>query len=275
MRDFTEAYEYPIYEIQDVIGRNIGIYYDYKKNKDVFKELTERKTLTGREKFDIFKAVKDTDKYIEKIYIDIRDSSPQYQDERLSLQFSVKKMNYEGIVYYSTMFINRISFDVDSKNDYEWLLKFLNKKISENNYFKNLDYLFHSILNKKYELLKDTMHKLKVHHNHTQHDLDNYVYKIRNGILKYVSYNKINNKKPTQKAYILKDNNTGLYKIGRSINPLDREKTLQAEKPTIKLIKIFKDDVERELHDKYNKQRVRGEWFNLNKVQLKYICTHY
>ena len=275
MRDFTEAYEYPIYEIQDIIGRNIGIYYDYKKNKDVFKELTERKTLTGRERFDIYKAVKDTNKYIEKIYIDIRDSSPQYQDERLSLQFSVKKMNYEGIVYYSTMFINRVSFDVDSENDYEWLLKFLNKKISEKNYFKNLDYLFHSILNKKYELLKDTMHKLKVYHNHTQHDLDNYVYKIRNGILKYVSQNKINNKKPTQKAYILKDNNTGLYKIGRSINPLDREKTLQAEKPTIKLIKIFKDDVERELHDKYNKQRIRGEWFNLNKVQLKYICTHY
>ena len=44
MRDFTEAYEYPIYEIQDIIGRNISIYYDYKKNKDVFKELTERKT---------------------------------------------------------------------------------------------------------------------------------------------------------------------------------------------------------------------------------------
>lgn len=275
MKDFSEAYEYPIYEIQDIIGRNIGIYYDYKKNKDVFKELTERKTLTGREKFDIFKAVKDTDKYIEKIYIDIRDSSPQYQDERLSLQFSVKKMNYEGIVYYSTMFINRISFDVDSENDYEWLLKFLNKKISEKNYFKNLDYLFHNILNKKYELLKDTMHKFKVYHNHTQHDLDNYVYQMRNGILKYVPQNKITNKKPEQKAYILKDNNTGLYKIGRSINPLDREKTLQAEKPTIKLIKIFKDDVERELHNKYNKQRVRGEWFNLNKVQLKYICTHY
>ena len=92
---------------------------------------------------------------------------------------------------------------------------------------------------------------------------------------KYVSQNKITNKKPTQKAYILKDKNTGLYKIGRSINPLDREKTLQAEKPTVKLIKIFKDNVERDLHDKYKKQRVRGEWFNLNKVQLKYICTHY
>jgi len=96
-------------------------------------------------------------------------------------------------------------------------------------------------------------------------------------------FDRLNKQKHTQrnyiakdkKAYIIKDNNTGLYKIGRSSNPLDREKTLQAEKPTIKLIKIFKDDVEKELHDKYNKQRVRGEWFNLNKVQLKYICTHY
>jgi hypothetical protein len=102
-------------------------------------------------------------------------------------------------------------------------------------------------------------------------------------IYKNEQFDKLNKEKHTQrnyiakdkKAYILKDKNTGLYKIGRSSNPLDREKTLQAEKPTIKLIKIFKDDVERELHDKYNKQRVRGEWFNLNKVQLKYICTHY
>ncbi len=102
-------------------------------------------------------------------------------------------------------------------------------------------------------------------------------------IYKNEQFDRLNKEKHTQrnyiakdqKAYILKDNNTGLYKIGRSINPLDREKTLQAEKPTIKLIKIFKDDVERELHNKYNKQRVRGEWFNLNKVQLKYICTHY
>ena len=275
MTDFKEAYEYPIYEIQDIIGRNISRYYNYQKNKDVFRELTERKQLTGREKFDIYKAVKDTDRYIEKIYIDIRDSSPQYQKERVSLQFSVKKMNYEGEHYYSRIFNSRISFEVDSKYDYEWLLEFLDKKISEKNYFKDLDYLFHCILYKKYGILKDTMRKFNTHHKHIKNDLDRYVDMMREGKLKYMSENKIIDKKPDQKAYILKDNNTGLYKIGRSSNPLDREKTLQAEKPTIKLIKIFKDDVERELHDKYKKQRVRGEWFNLNKVQLKYICTHY
>mgnify|MGYP003116322449 CR=1 FL=1 len=81
--------------------------------------------------------------------------------------------------------------------------------------------------------------------------------------------------KPASKTYILKDKNTGYYKIGKSINPLDREKTLQAEKPTYELIKIFNNDIETDLHKKYKKQNVRGEWFNLNKVQLKYICTSY
>lgn len=81
--------------------------------------------------------------------------------------------------------------------------------------------------------------------------------------------------KPASKTYILKDKNTGYYKIGKSINPLDREKTLQAEKPTYELIKIFNNDIETDLHKKYKEQNVRGEWFNLNKVQLKYICTSY
>lgn len=81
--------------------------------------------------------------------------------------------------------------------------------------------------------------------------------------------------KDIQKTYILKDKNTGYYKIGKSVNPINREKTLQSEKPTYKLIKIFKDDIESELHRKYKKHRIRGEWFNLNKVQLKYICTNY
>ena len=78
-----------------------------------------------------------------------------------------------------------------------------------------------------------------------------------------------------KKTYILKDKNTGYYKIGRSSNPLNREKTLQSEKPTYELIKIFNNDIETKLHKKYNKQNVRGEWFDLSKIQLKYICTNY
>ncbi len=78
-----------------------------------------------------------------------------------------------------------------------------------------------------------------------------------------------------KQCYIMKDENTGYYKIGNSINPKKRERTLQAEKPTIKLIKVFKENHEKELHDNYSNYRVRGEWFKLSEVQLKYICTHF
>lgn len=77
------------------------------------------------------------------------------------------------------------------------------------------------------------------------------------------------------KCYIIKDENTGLYKIGKSIDPLHREKTLQSEKPLLKAVKIFKEDHEAELHDLYKKQRVRGEWFELTKLQLQYVCRKY
>lgn len=86
------------------------------------------------------------------------------------------------------------------------------------------------------------------------------------------NYHKVLNQ---SKCYIIKDVNTGFYKIGKSKNPKNREKTLQAEKPTIKIIKIFRDDIESKLHRIYNSQRIRGEWFNLSKIQVKYICTHY
>ena len=84
---------------------------------------------------------------------------------------------------------------------------------------------------------------------------------------------KINN--TPKQCYIMKDENTGYYKIGNSVNPKRRERTLQAEKPTINLIKVFKENHEKELHDNYSKYRVRGEWFKLSEVQLKYICTHF
>ena len=79
----------------------------------------------------------------------------------------------------------------------------------------------------------------------------------------------------TIKTYIIKDDLNNTYKIGRSIDPLKREKTLQSEKPNLKLIKIFENNIEKELHDLYKHCRLRGEWFKLNKVQLKYICKNY
>ena len=76
-------------------------------------------------------------------------------------------------------------------------------------------------------------------------------------------------------CYIMKDSINGLYKIGKSNNPKIREKTLQSEKPSINMIKVFDKNIEKELHNRYKRERVRGEWFNLNKIQLRYICTHF
>jgi len=78
-----------------------------------------------------------------------------------------------------------------------------------------------------------------------------------------------------RKTYLMKDDTTGLYKIGKSNNPKFREKTLQSQKPNINLVKIWNDDIEGHLHKLYHRQRIRGEWFHLNPIQIRYICTHY
>jgi len=82
-------------------------------------------------------------------------------------------------------------------------------------------------------------------------------------------------------CYLIKDHNikypdgSSAYKIGKSSNPLNREKTLQGEKPTLELIKQFNKNWESVLHDEYERQNIRGEWFRLYPLQVKYICKHY
>jgi hypothetical protein len=79
----------------------------------------------------------------------------------------------------------------------------------------------------------------------------------------------------SKKTYLMKDCCNGFYKIGCSSNPERREKTLQSEKPSIVMVKVWDKYIERELHNKYESQRLRGEWFSLTKIQVRYICTHY
>jgi hypothetical protein len=83
------------------------------------------------------------------------------------------------------------------------------------------------------------------------------------------------NTKDNIKTYLMKNNHTKLYKIGYSKNPKHREKTLQSEEPNIKMVKIWNKNIERKLHKLYSEYRVRGEWFNLTPVQVKYICTQF
>jgi hypothetical protein len=76
-------------------------------------------------------------------------------------------------------------------------------------------------------------------------------------------------------CYLMVDSSTKYVKIGNSINPHKRERTLQSEKPTIEILHIFKKNIETELHQKYSKNRIRGEWFNLTNNEVKKIIKKY
>lgn len=77
------------------------------------------------------------------------------------------------------------------------------------------------------------------------------------------------------KTYLMRDENTGCTKIGKSVNPRRRERTLLSDKPTITLFKVCEKNVERELHAKYKDKRVRGEWFTLTEEDIADISKNY
>ena len=82
--------------------------------------------------------------------------------------------------------------------------------------------------------------------------------------------------KDLRKVYMMKDAHSGLYKIGKSVNPQNREKTLQSEKPSISMVFFCKetDDFnEKVLHLEYSSQRIRGEWFDLSPAQVRFIIS--
>lgn len=77
--------------------------------------------------------------------------------------------------------------------------------------------------------------------------------------------------------YLMFDENTGLFKIGRSLNPEYRERTLQSQAP--KILKLFTSCLtygakEKELHRHFANKRVRGEWFSLNENDIEFIRNY-
>lgn len=77
------------------------------------------------------------------------------------------------------------------------------------------------------------------------------------------------------KTYLMKDNRTGYIKIGKSKIPKIRERTLQSEVPDCNILIIINSNVETELHELYQDKRVRGEWFRLSDMDIKYIKETY
>lgn len=72
------------------------------------------------------------------------------------------------------------------------------------------------------------------------------------------------------KIYLMYNDTNGLVKIGRSINPSTREKTLQGEAPKTEIIALWNAPIqaEKKLHQMFENKRLRGEWFNLDLADL-------
>lgn len=69
---------------------------------------------------------------------------------------------------------------------------------------------------------------------------------------------------------------TGAYKIGRSRDPQSRLRTFQVKLPfEVSYVAVIQSEnmysLERELHNRFEQQRVNGEWFNLSPEDVEYI----
>jgi hypothetical protein len=95
---------------------------------------------------------------------------------------------------------------------------------------------------------------------------------ISYGLKKHRKYDIVNLK--LSHVYLMLNQIDGLYKIGRSLNPEYREKTLQSQMPSI--VKVFISKLtfqgnENKLHRIFSEKRVRGEWFKLTESDIEFI----
>lgn len=281
-------------------------YYYFKEIKEVIKVQAIKKQMQG-----LFYLITNADFYNEndenylfpKINLLNKLSKTKYSTDELS-------NNYQ-VLYNENLLPKKIIklYRIDINNSYNKDLKqnILNNRILFHLYgygfnnilcysisfddffkldFKNLSqYFINNFQNiTKINLEKISKDKLKYKLNEfvTNYYLDKYQktkeYYIE--LEKIETYNKkIDNKYfkniTKTKTYLMKNKLNGLYKIGKSINPKYRERTLQSQEPEIEMVKVWEEDIENVLHTKYKKHRKRGEWFKLNKVQVKHICTKY
>lgn len=77
-------------------------------------------------------------------------------------------------------------------------------------------------------------------------------------------------------TYIIFNNKSNLFKIGKTKNLGKRMSLLENEYGVkLQLIGFLDTDIESELHIKYSKNRVHGEWFNISMDTALDICNKY
>ncbi|WP_257667668.1 GIY-YIG nuclease family protein [Parapedobacter tibetensis] len=89
-------------------------------------------------------------------------------------------------------------------------------------------------------------------------------------------FNNINNQiieKGREYVYLIVNTDTGYIKIGRSNNPIYRERTLHSKEPSVHRIALWccGQEIEKKLHARYKHKRIRGEWFRLSIADLAEI----
>jgi len=91
---------------------------------------------------------------------------------------------------------------------------------------------------------------------------------------------KISKERPAY-IYLMYDNSTGYYKIGKSVNPEQRLNSInRSHAPgngTVELVHVFLaspvDDAEKAVHKAYESMRVEREWFALEREQVDAIAN--
>ena len=74
-----------------------------------------------------------------------------------------------------------------------------------------------------------------------------------------------------QKTYLMYDDITQKFKIGKSYDPYKREKTLCSDRCSIYLVAYCDYDIVSVLHSMFSEYRNRGDWFNLSTIQVDWI----
>ena len=78
-----------------------------------------------------------------------------------------------------------------------------------------------------------------------------------------------------QKTYLMYDDITQKFMIGKSYDPYETEKELYLCRGSIYMVAYCDYDIESVLHSMYSEYRGRGEWFNLSTKQVHCIIKYF
>ena len=78
-----------------------------------------------------------------------------------------------------------------------------------------------------------------------------------------------------QKTYLMYDDETQKFMIGKSYDPYETEKELYLCRGSIYMVAYCDYDIESVLHSMYSEKRVKDEWFNLSTKQVSWIIEYF